>query len=496
MNPNHACSALHPSSPILSKNLRGKAPSRSRARTSKYILIAVTIAAILLAHFLRRTYGFHLVHDSHAYYILSKALAQTGLFHFSDPKALPPGADCLLQVRTYGYPLFLALCKLFTSDDVKTFQLAVFWIQLFLYLGMMYLGSRIIAASVRAPRLTSPLYLCTALNPWLLVHCSDLLTDFLSAALIYLNFSLLLRSCIAPEKDKEGGPVGLWGTTGLLFFLLGFSVMLRPANLILAPATFALWSVTAYRRSGKHLLALPVLALIFAIPFIPQVANNYAISGKLRPLVIQDIYQGTSPWGIRYITAAASSDGVSPWLFIHRNPYVNSSLPDEELAPQRFRRQHPRSYLLTCAAHALFLFNQDTPFTYLKASTSWYRWPSSFFSFAFLGLALYGICVAARRAWRRGLSDRLSFAVMVALILSGSYVAIYLPMPIETRYAIPLYLLLALFVVMGLARLGKLFALGCYVQVGIFAVWLVAFLACCISLSSWLDRFAEIVRIG
>jgi hypothetical protein len=329
-----------------------------------------------------------------------------------------------------------------------------------------------------------------------LLHSSELLTDLLSAALIYVNFALLLRSCLGPEKAEEtelASKLGLSWTGLGLFFLSGVSVMVRPANLILAPATVALWAASALRRSRKRLLAFPVLILAFALPFVPQVVNNYAISGKLKPLIVDDFFQDVSACGIRDIKYA-TGNAQRPWLLIHKNPFLDTSLPLAELSAKSFRRHHRWDYLLTCATHGLCLFDQDTPYTYLTEPHPWYRWPSSLLSFTFLGVALYGIALALRRAWRRGLWDRQSFASMAALLLSGSYVAIYLPLPVEARYGIPLFFLLAPLFVTGLVRVRQFLRGGRYLPVGAFALWLIVFLGCCAWVSAWIDRFEEIVH--
>jgi hypothetical protein len=146
--------------------------------------------------------------------------------------------------------------------------------------------------------------------------------------------------------------------------------------------------------------------------------------------------------------------------------------------------------------HGLCLFDQDTPYTYLTDPSPWYRWPSSLLGFAFLGVVLYGIAFAVRRACRRGPGDRQTFASIAALLLSASYAAIYFPIHVEARYGIPLHLLLVLFFVTGLVRLRKLVAQGRYVPVGAFAVWLVVFVSLCAWLSAWLEGFSDLRGIG
>jgi hypothetical protein len=81
---------------------------------------------------------------------------------------------------------------------------------------------------------------------------------------------------------------------------------------------------------------------------------------------------------------------------------------------------------------------------------------------------------------------------MAAILLSASYVAIYLPMPIEARYGTPLFLLLVLFFIGGMVEVRRLVAEARYIPIGLFTVWFVAFMTGCAWLSAWLDRYSVI----
>jgi hypothetical protein len=69
-------------------------------------------------------------------------------------------------------------------------------------------------------------------------------------------------------------------------------------------------------------------------------------------------------------------------------------------------------------------------------------------------------------------------------------------LPVEARYGIPLFLLLAPLFVTGLVRVRQFLVHGWYVPVGGFALWLIVFLGCCAWFSAWMDTFQEILHVG
>jgi hypothetical protein len=268
--------------------------------------------------------------------------------------------------------------------------------------------------------------------------------------------------------------------------------MVRPSNLAPALAMFLIWLGGTLLHERRRLLLLPLVLGAFAAPFVPQAVNNYRINGRINPLVIHDVFAETRMVGMRYIKQATVHSPEHDAHLLHANPF----LPPDLHRPGQFLRKKPLGYLATCLLHGLFLFDQDSPFTYVVKLRTWYRWPSSALSFAFLGLSLHGAGVVVRRALRRRRLDRLTFAAAAALVLSGSYLAVHLPSHVEARYGTPLYLLLGLFVALAVRRLAVLVRHARYVRLGAAATWIIAMVVLGCGLSAWLDGYALVRVLG
>jgi hypothetical protein len=276
------------------------------------------------------------------------------------------------------------------------------------------------------------------------------------------------------------------------FFLAGLAVMVRPANAAAAVAMFAVWSVGVGRRDVRALWRVPLLVVAFVLPFLPQLVNNYRISGKINPLLVINLFSDTRIDGVLYIKRATVHIPGKDGVLLHRNPFGRPELT----RPGEFLRERPLGYVGTCLLHGLFLFDQDSPYTYVTNLKPWYRWPSSALSFAFLALALYGTALAAQRALRRRRLDRLTFTAAASLFLVAGYFTVYLTSHVKARYGVPLYLLLSAFLVLAVLRMRMLAAHARYVRLGLAALWLVGFVGLSCALSAWLDTYAGVVPLG
>src|SRR6266404_2113786 len=173
--------------------------SRDRA-----IVLVSTIAAILLANIFFWSHKSNIVYDARGYYELSKVIGANGLFHFSDDKhTMDPGFHSLFGLRTYGYPLFVALCALFTNHDERVVQITVFSTQLLIYILMCYCAAKCSQAVFKTPGFSTWLYVCLVLNPFLLIYTTELLTDLLSAVTICFVLLLLLKAGLDVRQDDE-----------------------------------------------------------------------------------------------------------------------------------------------------------------------------------------------------------------------------------------------------------------------------------------------------
>jgi hypothetical protein len=443
----------------------------------RLVLVVLAATAALCAHLVLYCHGFHLLHDTFGYYCLSRAVSQSGAFGLGDPATMPPGMDVLFKIRTYGYPLFVSACSLLSKGGPISVQWVVFEAQLAAHLLACLFFARA-AARVVGPRAFLPLaFACTALNPWLLIRAAEFLTDSLSASLVLLALGCLLRGAY-PRRSASPW----WAALACL--VLGFAVMVRPANALLAPALLLVWFFASPGPWLGRLALAPVLLLAFALPFVPQVVNNKRVGGSYHPLILHSVHQDVQSVGLRYIKYVTMADPARTALWVHKNPLFDEATP----VPQDFMRRRPLAYAATCLMHGFFLFDQDAPFTYATKARPWYRWPSAAGSFAFLGLAVFGAASAARRAWarpRRGLR----FAVLAALALAAAQILVLLPGQVECRFAAGVFAALGLFVAYALYHLWRLSRQGAG-RAALALGGLLAFVAACCWASSLLDPYA------
>lgn len=395
-----------------------------------------------------------LIYDSFHYLTLSRILSSEGLWNLHS------------RVRMYGYPLFVSLVTGFTEASPATTRALVFAAQLLIYLAASLYAARVAERVFGSPRFFYGTYLVMALNPIVLIRTTEVLTDLLSAVLLALSLFVSLERS-RPRRRAL-----------LAFLCLGLSIAVRPANLAVLPALAILWWIRG-RLYGERVrrVLLPASAAI-ALSLAPQLVSNVRGYGEWTPLPVYRLYDKQAGWGmaiLKYGTVVVP--GAEPQL-VYRNPFY----PVGVSSPREFLAENPVGYLKTLALHGFALVDQDLPFTFIENPRPWYRWPLSLLNYAFLFLALFGL--AAGPFDRREAAARLYLAG--ALLIGLAYVAVYLPVAVESRFATPLYLVLAPAAMAAIDWLSRRRS-GTVVTVAIAGG---GFVAVCVQLSLWLSRQA------
>lgn len=412
------------------------------------------------------------IFDSYAYFTHGRQIASEGLFRFASP------------VRSYGYPLFVAACSrvgdalravVSTDPDVLLRRL-VFVAQLAIFLAACAFAARRLAPHLPGPRSRTLLYAFAALNPFLLIAATEVLTDLLSAVLVFLAVVLLL-----PPPD---GGRGRWSAPLLSMAAAGAATAVRPANVVMLAACAFLWFTRAYRRRDVKAPLLAAAIVAGLVPLIPQSINNSRAFGEPTPLIVEHLYAKQLDWGtvaLKYATLVVP--GRAPQV-LYRNPLR----PPDVFTAREFVRRRPAGYALTLLLHGFALLDQDYPFTYIVDPRPWYRWPLSIVQYAYLFLAATGFLAVTR-----SLSARrrcLRFPVFVFVVAIASYTSIHLPIAVECRFSLPLLLLLVPAAAWGTASLRGLADArerGSLLLLGVSAI---LFVGACAALSAWIARQA------
>lgn len=394
-------------------------------------------------------------YDSFHYFTLSQIVSGEGLWNLQS------------RVRTYGYPFFVSLCTGFSDVDAGTARVLVFAAQLLLYLAASLYAARAAERVFGSARFFYGTYLVLALNPIVLIRTTELLSDTLSATLIFLA---VLVSIERPHPARR---------VFLAFLCAGLAAAVRPAALVVLPALAVAWIVRARLHREPFLRrALPATAAV-ALALLPQVFLNGRAYGRWSPLPVERLYGEQAGWGMSILKyATVVRPGVDP-----RIVYGNPLAPAGVASPREFFARRPAGYLKTLAMHGFALFDQDLPFTYATNMRPWYRWPLSLVNYAFLYLAALGLAVGLSR---RNLSAEERVGFTAALLSSLACVAIYLPVAVESRFSLPVYLVLSPAAVFAAAWLpGR--------RSGSALVLAIAgggFIAICVQLSRWLSAQA------
>jgi hypothetical protein len=361
-----------------------------------------------------------------------------------------------------------------------------------LYLGTCALVARRLATIFRSRALGFCAYGCAALNPVLLVHTTEVLTDLLSAVLIQLAVALSWKR---PDESVPGPLLPLPAARGegrgeglrprlrqpfLAFLCAGCAAAVRPANAAVAAALAVVWLVRAVRWRDVGLRSIGAALAGLVPPLLPQLLINVRVFGRWTPLLANPLYEQQTRWGmggLKYATLVVP--GRTPFL-IYPNPFYRGD-PD----PISFLRHHPFSYLATLAAHGFALIDADLPYTYVTDLDPWYRWPITLAGCVILFLALVGAATAAIHAGRlertRALDEE-GFVFLSTAIVAAAYVVVYLPVEVEARFGLPVYLLATPFAAAGLYALAR----GGSTRLRWLALAAApAFLAGAIVLSSW-----------
>lgn len=392
------------------------------------IALGATLASIAIACFWFAEAYPTFIYDSWGYYYLSEIIRTQGLL------AWPT------DLRTYGYPLFLAAVAGFRAIPQEELRLLVFAAQLAAYLAACAYVGRKLADAFDSPRIGVFAYALGALNPILLLHAAETLSDLLSAVLILVGVALAWK---APAHERPRAPTR---QIFLCFFFAAASVAVRPANIVIVAALVLVWAIRAarWRDVGLEGVGAGVAGLI--PPFLPQILINHRLFGTFNPLIEKDLYRQQAGWGmgaLKYATLVQPDQ--SPFL-VYTNPLYHG-----DASPAAFLQHHPLRYLATLALHGFGMIDPDLPFTYVTNLAPWYRWPLSVFSYLLVYAAFAGALVGIARILRRRELDAGTFVALSSVLVAGASFALYLPVEVEGRFGLPLLVLATPLAVAGAA---------------------------------------------
>jgi len=402
--------------------------------------VVATAAAVWIAAWAWLTGNQPIRSDAQGYYDLALQVAQNGPLAFES------------QLRTYGYPFFLALLIRIVGPVPETVRTTGFVVQLALFIVAAWIGARRLGMALGMPGRTPWIYAATVLSPFVLIHAIQMLTDVLSAILVYLVAALSVPTEPAGAAADPRSRRRVLLLAMLALALGGLAVIVRPANLILLPVLLLAWLYRTARRRDLPWRSWPVLLAMLALPFVPQMVLNQRAYGEPRPLLMADLYASNTVVGVQVAKYGTMSIAGIPSRLYYNNPFR----PAEGLSIGQFLLHDPVRFAGTLAIHAFALFDHDFPFLYVNDVDPWYRWPLAIPNYLFLLGGVVGLLLGLR--WPLGADaaerERARFSMALLGATTGALVAIYLPSAVESRFSLSMYPLLAAPCVLAVGALG------------------------------------------
>lgn len=381
------------------------------------------------------------------------------------------------EIRTYGYPLFLAGVLEFTRLTRLPFGLALFEIQLALYTqAVFFLRRTLFMYDAVAARIG---FCGLMLNFYVLLYASDSLTESLSLSLLVLAAACLLRLL----QDRRL----LWALAGGSL-AVGVAVMIRPANIFMAAAWIVSCGIALARaRLGLAPLLLRAAAMILALalPMAPQLINNIRHHDASTPLVAQDLGAIQQRAGVMYLKYASGMPPLRGASIEYRNPYLPGTILDVN-APLHWYVDHPREGLMSAALHVFNLTDQDLLFTYARDLDPWYRIPLSVLNHGIVAIGLLGLAMFIWSA--RNMVERREPAAALVLLL-GAHIGVYATAAVEMRFGLPLLLVLFPFSGYAVWRVVKM-SVPRRTAVVVYGM---CYVAMALGLSSWVRTQAPMI---
>jgi hypothetical protein len=407
--------------------------------------------------------------DARSYLDIASDLARTGLF----------GRFELSELRTYGYPLFLAMLKPVAQAAGLPWTLLVFEAQLLLHVVAAWWLRAGIAR--HSPGVARVVFVALLVNPLVLLHTAETLTESLS-------LTLLVAAAAAFARLLAGGST-LWPAVVGGSLAIGFAAMVRPANLFALPAWgLAVTLALALRRPPLHRGAALALAgaLALALPMLPQLANNIRHHQAHTPLLAARLLDHQHQWGIANLKYATALPPVPVPSIYYENPLARHR-PFDPARPLAWYAEHPGAGAATMALHAFGMLDPDLVFTYARTLDPWYRRPVGALTHGMLALAVLGALGLALRART---SSVLAATLAVLATLVAGHLALHALVAVEMRFALPLLALAGPLAVLSLREVRASTPL----RKALAAAWVVVAVVSALSLSDWMRSQSPQIR--
>lgn len=420
--------------------------------------------------------SFPFAYDEAQYFNAGRGIFEAGLF-----SAFPHS-----DLRTYGYPLFLAgvsAIEAFFGKDFFTPRALVAILQSIVYFSTaFFIRGRI--GRLLDRKTGSAIFIFLCLNFFNLIYLCFALTETLSNATLLISVTLIAELAFSQSLSSVRKKLIVLG------LVCGFSLMVRPANLFLIASVG--WILLLFFRLKKvEVKGVCLFFLSFLLLLLPQTVNNYRHYQRFTPLTAYGLFS-TQMQGAALVLKYATSiaPGTEPGI-----RYVNPLHPGGNIRTSRFLFSSPLVIPFLTGIKFFSLMDQDLMFPLNRSLTPWYRWPGTLVSLVLGGVGLAALFHILRSSKKRGVlfkpeqwSVRETTLFCFFMVSFFSY-GLYSQSAVEARFGLPLLSLLGMVAVIAAYDEKERFCLK-RAGVVLLIVWVMGGAA----VSEWLQNQAPEIR--
>ena len=412
-------------------------PSARGTKTGGVAWLAIGFVGIITYCGLRNQPFFY---DANSYVLAAHGIAEKGLL----------GNWYHVELRTYGYPLFLhGAFKIADWFHVGP-TTSIFTLQWSLFVASARFATNSFFRSARTRRLA---FVAVAANPLLVVYAPQALTESLTVSCVLVVVGSLSRAALARRGTVAAAWLVVGATTSSLAMEVRPSNLLIPACFVLAAGGVVLWTRSPSRWPSKVLTAAVVTAAS-VLPVVPQIMINQQNFQRLTPLPVYDLAGLQSRDGLALIRYGSnvSTDCGDPAL-----RFLNPTKPPVATRPSQALHFYLLSWPEGPETAALHIFSGLDPRPFLTYQhdfgATYERWLQAFV----LALLIAGTAgvAAVLSAFRAGAWKRRMDVGFLGVVTLGS-VAILATSAAEFRFGVLPILTISLAAAVALGRLRRL----------------------------------------
>lgn len=362
--------------------------------------------------------------DAYSYQNIADIYKQQGLLVKHD----------LAHLRSYFFPTFLNLTSSifsfkFAGSNEQNIYVLITHSTMFI-LSLLYTW---IILRKENQWLSLLLPISYAVNFLIYPFLSITLTESLSITLTILFVATGIKVLLSDSSEKLA-----WTYT--LALLLGFLILIRPANIFLT-GVFIFCSINTKKELIKSSVKFPAyyklrLFLIFLLPTLPQLLINLSVFNTFSFFPTAGLGGSQVEWGKEYLKyGTLVIDNPAPLFYV--NPFFDAS---KNIQGILWYITNPLNGFLTFVGHLYAALDIDTYFTYIFDPNPWYRvYLASFCHLVICGF-IFGIFSLYEHSKTKPFMIYRNVFYGILLYLIG-WIGVHGLSAPESRFSLPIYLL-------------------------------------------------------